>query len=681
MNHFHSIIFAIQGCCIASIIAGIYHIRKITPLSETIDEPISALSTYIRDSTNVFIKRQGVLTAGAVVVLTVGSIIMSKLELHNKLFPILVSWGIVWSTIIGYGAIRISNRRIEMLLHQSINDPVGWRRNTQRLGWAITLIPLGILFFLLNLWMSGFQFALFSDTRFLGSQILHQSISNSNLLPEIAAHFHIKHIIQSEAEMLLTFCFGILIQTFLVKITTQSMRQSTHTVGQLVDEFFPGIGPSDLRNPASMAHQIALYADVIWGNLSVAIDRFLTAVLTSTIIMLMTLKATHMPYSTAFIRIPFLVIALGLAAASWVSWTRSHASVPQQTLGVSLIITIGAVISFFTGVIPLGYLWCIVASVIFSGMVGLKFGAGNDAQHRQYGYLLLVSIVTLVWASISYKCCDSSQIVLLGMDGIGIGIVTVLATSIPRVAATFSRHFQEVTASQSEILGHRQSIELPQSSLISDVIINCISTLLLFMTFLSLLPYWISKVSHPVVTSILQKYSSMHILEVGIHDIHNILYLSPTSSPFLFGLFLSIALILGNYAYWEYHSQSIESKLYVESQNQLTESPAIIEGKELPKYETSIQRVTTHSFRRSFEFLGILAVLGLGIVGLIGLGGITGALVGLMIITGFIGLVPRGTSETAPIRVGYLEVQLTTKALLILTILFSVVMLNLGLGL
>ena len=73
-------------------------------------ESISALSSYLQESIFVFLKRQLFLIGVTVALLIMGSVGLQILNLHESSFLILIVWGVLWSAIIGYFAIRKSTQ-------------------------------------------------------------------------------------------------------------------------------------------------------------------------------------------------------------------------------------------------------------------------------------------------------------------------------------------------------------------------------------------------------------------------------------------------------------------------------------------------------------------------------------------------------------------------------------------
>ena len=689
--------------CVVAIGVGLSHAWRIKREEGALHESISALSSYLQESIFVFLKRQLFLIGVTVALLIMGSVGLQFLNLHESSFLILIVWGVLWSAIIGYFAIRKSTQITGDFLQQGLENTSRWQENVTRMGWALTLIPLGILTFLLWVWMSVFQLLVFFNIFHTGEHLMQVSglsgpWSVSVLKDPVFQQMH-------HAEMgiiLVAFCFGPLIQSFLVRLTTQIMRYSTGAACKRLDYFYPGMGGDDLRNPVSMAHHIGDYAYHVWGHISRMLHTYLTVIISATLIAIEAVREGTMISHPHMVKMPFLLACFGLFGAAIaslfprISWLKK--------MGISSLMMIG--LSGVGGLIDVMSLRVVMVIVGSSALAWLmvyltsqKESQMSTDPHDFRSLMTVWGVVSLIlgcfWAMFALSHGDIH--VVDGLYVIALGLVTFMGVSLPYTAFSQSHAFVHITINNARILQVdgaladniqaqiRDIRRYAPVTLIYQTVLMTFSGLLFFFVFLDMLPYWLQTIQQAGISS----YGAQTLLLVdtnprSFENTVSLLGISPTNGAFLMGLFLAFWVVLGLGVFWTWISGRIEAQLFARADEQLRSTPAILEGQVLPSYVESVAAVTTHAYQSSF---GLLIGICMGTIGAgmwLGLGGLLGLFLGMLMCMGIAGLYAfyRAQSQDHPeSELAYSVTALATQAMLLFAILFLEIILYFGYGL
>lgn len=688
--------------CIVAIIVGFYHVCQIQTEKTPLHESISALSSYLRAALFVFLKRQLLLIVITVGFLVLGSFGLSKLNLHGPSLAALITWGVGWSCVMGYFAIRKSTQITGDLLQQSLTNTSLWEKNVTHMGWALTLMPLGILTFLLALWTGIFQMFIRFNIFHTGERLMRMAGIEGPWNIDIMSHPAFINMHQSELGIvLLAFCLGAMVQTFLVRVTTQTMCQATEHTCRRIDYFYPGTDADDLRNPISMAHHIGHYVDQVWGKISVMVNTYLTVLLTSTSIMIAALRESPTNYELSMVSGPFLVICCGLFSASMVSFWPQQTFFKQMRFAAMLMTTL-TFIGVCVEMVPIRLFFCILLSLGFSVFLFFlkeKKDATPLSQNILFAGLWTtwrVVFLTMAWLVSLFAICNNDPHILLGLDGIAIGLVTFMGVTLSYTAFLHRNTFISITMSNARILHVDKELsekigdtinsikKYKPFTLFSQTLLTTGSLLFLFFIFFETLPYWLQKIKHPKITEKLLLMSEKHLAVFNLKDIEHILDISPTKAPFLFGLFLSIWVVIGLGVFWVWRVSRIESKLFSQAETQLRADDRILKGEQLPSYQEGVQIATTAAYKSSFGLALIIGVGTLGITEVLGFGGLSGLFMGMIFCSALSGLYAfcsaQWHSNAEPELVASM-IGLVTQAILIFAILFSVLLLYFGHGL
>jgi Na+/H+-translocating membrane pyrophosphatase len=689
-------------CCLSTIIIGIYHVLQIKTDQDPLHESIASLTGYLRDSLFVFLKRQLLLISVTVGALVLASLLLSKLHLHVNSLAGLITWGVGWSCVIGYIAIRKTTKITGDFLQQSLTDTPLWEENITRMGWAMTLLPLGILSLLLAIWLGVFQFILRSNIFQTGERLMHSAGISGPWRPDVLQNPAFQNMYQSELVIvLLAFCFGAMVQTFLVRITTQSMTHATDQACKHLSYLYPETDSDDLRNPICMAHHIGQYADQVWGKTSVMINSYLTVLLTSMAIMVAALRETPMTYEIAMVRAPFQIVCFGLLAASIAS-LLNHKTLFKQAQTGTLVISILSAISFGLGTLPIRALEGIVLSLLFTLLLfylkekkDLTTRASNS-QLQGIWNTWRVMALTLGWLVALFMIYNKSTHVLIGLDGIALGIATFMAATLPYTAFLHRNTFVTIAISNARILhvakdltdkinDTLQTIQKHRPfTLLRQLILMTSSLLFLFFIFFETMPYWLQKISHPRITEKLTTLNQKNLAITTLSDLNTILGLSPTKAPFLMGLMLSILIVIGLGVFWSWRVSCNADKLFEQAEKQINEDERIMKGEHLPSYQASIEIATTSAYKSSFGLALAVGLGGLAVADILGFGGLGGLFMGMIFCTALSGIYAfchaQWRDNPEP-ELSSTLIGLSTQAMLLFAILFSVFLLYVGHGL
>lgn len=689
--------------CIIAISVGLFHVWQIKREEGPLHESISALSSYLRESVFVFLKRQLFLIGVTVGLLLLGSVGLQMLDLHRNLFMVLIMWGVFWSGVIGYFAIRKSTQITGDFLQQGLENIPRWQVNVTRMGWALTLIPLGILTLLLWVWMAMFQILVCFNIFHTADRLMHMSGLSGPWSMAMLKNPAFQQMHQTEMGIiLLVFCFGPLIQAFLVRLTTQMMRYTTSATCKRLDYFYPGMGGDDLRSPVSMAHHIGDYAYHVWGQISGMINTYLTVILSATVIAIAAMREGGAVSNVHGVKLPFLLVCFGLFAAALVSLFPRLALFKK--IGISSVIVVGlSAVGVLLNVIPLHVFWGIVmSSGLACGMFYLKsqkerLMSTEATDFRGLMSVWLVVSMILGWFWLMFTLFHGNVHVLVGLYGIALGVVTFMGVTLPYIAFSHSNAFVHITMNNARILqvegvlfdNLQVCIEdlrrYAPVTLIYQTVLMTFSGLLLFFTFFDMLPYWLQRIQHIGIQS-----HVAHALAVANEDhlnfehIVSMLGIAPTEGSFLVGLFLSFWVVLALGVFWTWVAGRIEAKLFAKADEQLQKTPAILEGQVLPSYAESVEIVTTRAYQSSFGLL-LLLCIGTLVAGVcLGLGGLAGLFLGMLVCTAIAGLYAfyyAQSQEHQVSELGYSVIALASQAILLFATLFGVIILHFGYGL
>jgi len=682
MTHLHWLFFAIPVLSMTSILTGFFHLRRLRPETDALHESVDAITSYLRDSTRVFLQRHLILVGMTVGILVAGSVVLSIVGLHVAMLPALIVWGVVWSSIIGYFAIRKSTQLSGDLLQQAIQSPDLCVQNSSRLGWAFTLIPLGILTLLLSYWLAIFHLIVRFNVFGAGARLMHRAGLNGAWTEATRSHIGFQNMAQSEAGViLLAFCFGIMIQTYLVKFTTQLMRHTTGEASSRINLAHPEVNADDLRNPLSLACHLSQYADEIWGQLSRMMNTCLTVVLAATAILLAAVRENPLLYDLGTIRLPFIITIFGLLALCVVSLlslrTRS-----RQTACAAIVI--GGLTALTTVFGLTSWTVFIQVGLTLAFVMALAFVQTQKERVASLSQVMVTVTLTGIWGVGLFLCADVHPTLLNALAGISVGAVTLMSVTLPDVASDLKANLLRLTQSNARILQIDLSgmDDRPPAKLPYSVIISTCSLIFLFFTFFNLVPYWLTTIHHPQIASKMSQIGDKHASLYHIGDIERLIHISPTDGLFLIGILTSIWIILGMGAYVQRTQTNIELRLFHDADSQLVNGEAIMQGLRLPEYHRGVQSVTTDAFKTSFFVATAVWFVTLLIWVVLGVSGVIGLFVGLIVCSVIGGIytwiVPKELADGA--TRGYFLVSLVTQAMLLFASLFGVVVLSCGMG-
>jgi hypothetical protein len=688
--------------CMVAIGTGIFHVFQIKRMQTPLHESVFALTSYLRESVLVFLKRQLLLIGVTVGLLALLSIGLQLLDLHRNSFMFLIIWGVAWSGVIGYFAIRKSTQITGDFLQQGLEDPKQWQDNVTRMGWALTLLPLGILTLLLWVWMSMFQILVYFNIGKTGENLMRMAGLSGAWSPELLKHPVVQQMHHAEMGIiLLAFCFGPLIQAFLVRMTTQMMRHATGEACQRLAYFYPGAGSDDLRNPVSMAHHIGHYAYHVWGQLSGMVNTYLTVVLSAIAISVAALREDTLLHTYAHIpKLPFILACFGLLGAA-VASMFPRASLSKH-VGISGgILLFFALLGTYGKVIP-PHLFGVMGSGILLawGMFYLKGRMSGIPELNERSYfrgLVIVWIVISVilgWFWLVFTLSHGQTHVLVGISGIALAVMTFMAVTLPYLAFSHRHAFVHITMNNARILQVENTISDTLQThvdaqrryapvhLMYQTTLMTWSGIVFFFVFFEMLPYWMQKVTHPTlqahiaaVVPVSESLTFEHVVRM--------LGVTPTNGNFLLGLFLAFWVVLGLGAFWTSMVYLISSRLFQGADRQL-QDPAILEGQALPSYVESVAMVTTRSYQSSFGLLLLLCLGTLGAGYVLGLGGLAGLFLGMLLCSGIAGIYAFYMSqwrEHADSELAHGVIALAAQAIVLFAILFGVIVLYFGHGL
>lgn len=700
---------------ILSFCLGVFHLLKVRSEREPLQESILALSSYLQGSLKIFLKRQSFLIGISIGIIIVITALLRALGVSHIMLTHFIVWGILWSSVLGYFILSRSSTATGNFLQQSLKNPEGWEKNVSRFGWTLTLLPLGLLTFSLCMSLNFIHHATTHNWLGMGTRIMGQTSLIGVWSAEILHHPLFEKARRQEINLILAaYCFGALIQTFLVKITTMTMSKSTQLSSKHVEFNYPGLGSDDLRSPLSLAHHISDYANQIWGAMSYMINTYLIVLLSASAIAIMAFQEEPLASTRTFLTLPMLITAFGLLGGCITSFFYRSSLFKQLCISASVIASLSG-IGCLIEVIPL-YLFGIIVLSLGTGL-GLFF-LHHHNQNQETHLLQQVARLTNTWLSLmlilgwmglTVTLCDGVAHVLLGLYGIAIGGVSLLGLWLVYTAYSHRNTFIHLTITNANILHAQEG--LPEEVLTTveqanshngpiillKTLLISISCLMLFFIFLAAIPHWIEKIISPsLVEQLRNNYVSLtnHLIsESEIRDLLAhisfsgsafLLGISPTRPLFLFGLFGSLSVVLGLGIFWIRAITRTDNKLFNQAIVQLEENPLILEGQVLPSYQESIQSVTNASFKTSFFLGGMLCLVVPLSVLLIGLRGLAGLLLGMIFLTLFTGLYAYNSCQVQDDSKEELTFTLTglaTQTMLLFAFLFGAGLLRFGCGL
>ena len=647
--------------CLASGLIGWFHYSQFNKESPLLHDSIAALCSYTKESLVVFFKKQFLFIGCTLVALVGASLFMQVLNVHHTLLTGLIVWGVLWSCVLGFLSLRKSASLSGSLLQLYLTQKDSGDRNIARLSWAFTLIPLALLLFDLWLWIMLIFAALHHN--WLGLDMAH------------AASGFMEHEVSL---VLLAYCFGALIQTFLVRMTTQTMQYSAQRATHDLAFNYPGLAGYDLRSPLSMSSHMSAFAHHIWGQLSRITNLVLLVLLSALVIAVTAFREDPGSYGNFLMKLPLLLFGIALIGAG-ISSLFQKASLRLQVYITSAVIGLGAIGIYLMGILP-AYLLCIALVSIGLGLLLVSVHTkGTAASHDLTGILAatrrtwLTLFFVIIWIGFTFLFANGHSHILLGLHGLAFGALTLLSVGLPLIAGSFKQSWAQLCHKKAKLLDSStpeiDTSESSRSSLFRTVL-TTISCLVLFFVFLDSIPHWMTQFPAPLGTR-----------PLTFMEIDFALGIAPTNIIFILGFFLSIAGFLATIQYWLRTVKRIEEQNKTEAQEQLDRNPDLLEGLTLPSYKESITTLTRHSFKASIGMAAFLVIQVLVVGICLGVAGLSGLVFGMIFLTLLLGVGSHlfsFVSSEKTLSMAYSIVALSTQTLILLSILFGALLLHFG---
>ena len=691
--------------CVAGIGAGIFHIKCVNNNTLSPDESVSALTSFIHDSLLVFLKKQLIFIGITIAGITAGSIALQLLHLHHMMLSVLIVWGVVWSTIMGVSTVLWISKMSGLWVQLAITFPEKWNAQTHRIGWAMTLIPMGILTLDLWTWITALYESVHHNWVQIGTHLMESAGIAGQWSSAAMTNATMTTIVDREISLiLLAYCFGSLIQTFLIGITSRTMLTSVHRANAHILFSYPDIRSHDLRNPVSMATLVSEINFQTWGKLSQMTNVFLMVVLSGMAIGVSAFREDGVSFGSHLMILPLLLIGVGLLGGIVASM------IPRPTLlrqigATSLVMSVFTGIATVMGSLSLHYAAIILGGAIVASALAVLQSRKSDSPDIVTGRLekfTLILCAVVVWMAFNFLAGLGHTHILLGINGMAIGAISLLAVGLPLFAMAHRSSLKNLTQTMAITLGVENDMPEQRKKKegidgLHPTVLAAVSAWVWFFIFLDSTPHWVAKIHNPVVidrfatalnnlthiplTGNNQTYLIDHL---SFTEIDLILGISPTNPFFGFGLIAAIIVGLAIGIVWMRAIRRITQRLVINSQTQLEEVPDIQLGLTLPSYRDALHLVTRTSFWTSITIWAGLVVGTLVLGGVMGFGGLSGVLLGSIIVSMMIGIA-QATDVKDDLRdeFGLATIMMTTatQTLLLFSILFGGALLHFGGGL
>ncbi len=664
--------------CIASIVAGIWHITNVYKDTLTPDDSIDALSSFINESLLVFLKKQLVFIGITILGITIGSIGLQFLHLHHMMLSILIVWGVIWSTAIGVSTLLWTARLTGQWVQLGLSDPQKWQSQIRQIGWARTLIPMGILMLDLWIWITVLYESVHHNWLRIGTHLMESAGVTGAWSSTAMSVSTLQPVIDREISLIvLAYCFGSIIQTFLIVITTQTMITSSQRANEKIRLTYPDIRPSDLRNPASMATLVSEITTQTWGQISQMISLFLVVILSGIAIGVSAFREDGTTFGSHLMFLPLLLIGFGLVGGI-VASLIPRPTTSQQISCTSLVMALLAGVATSFGIISLHYFIIVLGSIVLAGSLAILQTWTHSHPDFITGRLEKFALGLggiIAWMAFNFIVARGHAHILLGLNGMSVGAVTVMAVGLPFFSSSHTTSLKDLTMTYATVLGvdtdlttasGNSASQAPsdhQTIALFTTILATVTTWIWFFIFLDATPHWLAKIQNSVVSD-----------RFAFSQIDLILGISPTNPFFGFGLIGSIGVGIGIGIIWMRSIRRITRRIVTDATTQLEGNPDIQLGLALPSYNEAIGLVTRASFMTSISIFGALVISTFTLGMTIGLGGLSGILLGSILLSLMIGIAQATDVKDdlrTEVRIANLMMMTTTQTLLLLSILFG----------
>jgi Na+/H+-translocating membrane pyrophosphatase len=688
--------------CIASIVTGIWHITHVYKGTLPPDDSIEALSSFIYESLLVFLKKQLIFIGITILAITIGSVGLQFLHLHHMMLSILIVWGVIWSTGMGVSTLLWTAQLTGKWVQLGLSDPQKWQAQIRQIGWARTLIPMGILMLDLWIWITVLYESVHHNWLRIGTHLMESAGVTGAWSASAMSVSTLQPVIDREISLIvLAYGFGSIIQTFLIGITTQTMMTSSQRANEKISLGYPDIRPSDLRNPASMATLVGEITTQTWGQISQMTALFLVVILSGIAIGVSAFREDGTTFGSHLMLLPLLLIGFGLVGGIVASLiTRPTTS--QQISCTSLVMALLAGVATSFGIISLHYLIIVLGSIVLAGCLAILQTWTHSHPDFITGRLEKFALALggiIAWMAFNFIVARGHAHVLLGLNGMSVGAVTVMAVGLPFFSSSHTTSLKGLAMTYATVLGvdtdltkasRNSASHTPsdhQTTALFTTILGTVSTWIWFFIFLDATPHWLAKIQNSVVidrfatalaalthitlTGNSHKYLIDHL---SFSEIDLILGISPTNPFFGFGLIGSIGVGIGIGIVWMRSIRRITRRIVTDANTQLEENPDIQLGLALPSYREAIGLVTRASFMTSISIFGALVISTLTLGMTIGLGGLSGILLGSILLSLMIGIAQATDVKDdlrTELRIANLMMMTATQTLLLFSILFG----------
>ena len=664
--------------------------------TETHSESEAALFEFIRQCLGTFIKKQCVFFSSIIALFTAIGLAMVVYKLHHGVQLTLLVWGIVTATALAVSIAVAANRMSMQISHQS---PGIFRR----IGHALLAIIVSVSVLDIWVWITLTTESIARNWFGLGSHVINLASASEAWHSAWSHSTEAEHIIQHNIVMIsLMLAFGVVIHALFIVFSSRIMAVSLDRTNDDLNRLFPGLGRYDLRNPIGIPSTLVQLVYRSWTKTSIV-----HSVVASVILGAIGIEAVTASEGLSHLSPGTMSLGLLLSATAGASCVISgllFAHQPVRGFGfnwITMAIT-GAGIAFahdlshrFLAV----YGFTLVMAIIFFGIAHFDNTVKRWIEGRLERFFVVYTL-GLCWIGITFWLCGGHDHIVLGINGIGLSTLVMLAASMPMLTEFLSHSVRSLNTQYQLLLGQDVDARVdnhPTDSSMAIAMLTMGSSWVWYFVFMDWLPWVLSHSTNPsIIRSIIQVLRNsldvpvspdnwiQHLHHLTVLEIDALLGMSPADPDFIMGIFVSImvCLLVGigllRCIRWA-HRRIVRASV-----SEINHHPEIIEGKVLPDYSLPLNSVTSIGFWGAIGIeLGVFASL-IVIAIFLGWGGYAGACIGLIVMEGFvyIGHVTQVKDDlTNELDMGAIVVSLLTRSALFFICLFSSALLHLGLDL
>ncbi|NBV84496.1 hypothetical protein EBR57_10330, partial [bacterium] len=392
---------------------------------------------------------------------------------------------------------------------------------------------------------------------------------------------------------------GVLVHALFIVFSSRVMMTSLDRTNDDIVAAYPGLGHYDLRNPIGIPSTLIELVHRSWTKTAIVQSIVVTAILGVIGIEAVTLSEGLEGMAPGSMSMGLIVVAFGAFVNLLAAKVRG--SRPEWEFGVSWGL-VGALSIVFVSIHDvsarfLSIYWLSMAvSLILFGLIHYESYFKRWVEGRLERFFVIYTLI-LTWIGSAFWLGGGHAHVLLGINGIGLATIVMLAASVPLMAAYFSQSVMSLNRQYRLLLGQNVDVDHSNSVFKSEVAVGVVtmgtSWVWLFL-YMDWMPWVMTHVTNSVTVDrvILTVNRSLdaaltrqnwietlRVIEFG--EVDGLLGMTPANPDFVMGIFIAILLGLVIGIVLLRFTRAAKVRMVRSSMHELNTNDGILEGRAL----------------------------------------------------------------------------------------------------